>query len=83
MTPIVGIPAVAGIPTHPDYKGMFSMDSVLAAIRGICNMDAAEVERVQAQVREEYKWYFLQSHAADGFAFDEKQGSYSVEPYED
>src|ERR1700684_4261494 len=68
MTPIVGIPAAAGIPTHPDYKGMFSMDSVLAAIRGICNMDAAEVERVQAQVREEYKWHLMKSKEATAWS---------------
>ena len=81
--PIVGIPAVAGIPTHSEFKGMSSNVSVLAALREVCNRDPAEAERVQALVREEFERYITQGRAAVGFAFDETQGSYIVEPYED
>ena len=104
---IVGIPAVAGIPTRtgwvclvyrcfsPEFlsrhrKRMLSRDSdglcaapVPAAIGQICNTDRAEAERVQAKVREQFQTYITQGRAAVGFAFDEKQGRYLVEPYED
>ena len=130
---IVGIPAVAGIPTHmgcvcfayrcfsPEFlsrhrKRMLPRDldrlvagwwvrssrvrdllgsrrctpepnpasiSIPAAIRQICNTDCAEAERVQARVREQFQRYITQGHAAVRFAFDDLQGRYIVEPYED
>ena len=57
--------------------------SIPAAIRQICNTDLAEAERVQTQVRDRFQRYITQGHAAVGLAFGEKQGSYTVEPYED
>jgi hypothetical protein len=83
MMPIVGIPAPAGIPAHPEFKAMSSSVSVRAAIRENCNIDPAEAEKVQARVREQFERCNTQGQAAVGFAFDEKQGRYIVEPYED
>jgi predicted GNAT superfamily acetyltransferase len=57
--------------------------AVPAAIREICSTDPAEAARVQAQVREQFQRHITQGHAAVGFAFDEMQGSYILEPYED
>ena len=57
--------------------------SIPAGIRQICDTKPAEAEGVQARVREEFQRYIAQGHAAVGFAMDEKQGSYIVEPYED
>lgn len=130
---IVGIPAVAGIPTHtgcvcfvcrffsPEFLSrhrkhvlprgpdrlvaewwicssrvrdllgssgalqnqMGRVFSIPAALRQICSTDPAEAERVQAKVREQFQRYITRGNPAVGFAFDEKQGSYIVEPYED
>jgi predicted GNAT superfamily acetyltransferase len=57
--------------------------SIPAAIRQICNTDPADAARVQARVREQFQRYITQGHAAVGLAVGEKQGSYTVEPYED
>ena len=57
--------------------------SIPAAIREICGSDPVEAQRVQARVHEEFERHITQGHAAVGFAFDEMQGSYIVEPYED
>jgi predicted GNAT superfamily acetyltransferase len=57
--------------------------SIPAALRQICSTDPAEAERVQAKVREQFQRYITRGNPAVGFAFDEKQGSYIVEPYED
>ena len=80
---MVGIPVAAGIPTGPEHKRTSRSVTVLAAIREICNADPAKAERVQARVREESERLIARDYAAVGFAFDEEQGSYIVEPYED
>jgi len=49
----------------------------------ICNTVPAEAERVPARIREQFQTKITQGQAAVGFAFDERLGSYIVEPYED
>jgi predicted GNAT superfamily acetyltransferase len=54
-----------------------------AAIRKICSSDPPEAEKIQSRVREQFERHIADDRAAVGFEFDERQGSYVLEPYED
>jgi predicted GNAT superfamily acetyltransferase len=57
--------------------------SIPASIRQICETDAAEAEKIQKRVREQFQQHTANGEAAVGFEFDEKQASYLLENYED
>lgn len=57
--------------------------SIPVAIRQICSSNPSEAEKIQSRVREQFARQMAGSRAAVGFEFDERQGSYLLEPYED
>jgi predicted GNAT superfamily acetyltransferase len=57
--------------------------SIPVAIRQICGSNAPEAEKIQSRVREQFERHIADGRAAVGFEFDEQQGSYVLEPYED
>jgi predicted GNAT superfamily acetyltransferase len=57
--------------------------SLPANIREICANDVSRAEEIQARMREQLEEQFAAGRAAVGFEFDESQGSYLLEPYED
>jgi predicted GNAT superfamily acetyltransferase len=57
--------------------------SIPVTIRQICSNDPAQAEKIQSRVREQFGMYIAASQAAVGFEFDEQQGNYLLEPYED
>jgi predicted GNAT superfamily acetyltransferase len=57
--------------------------SLPSTIREICSTDADAAEKIQARIREQFERNFAEGRAAIGFEFDEQQGSYILEPYED
>lgn len=57
--------------------------TIPAGIRGLCKTDPKEAERIQSRVREQFQQYLANGLAAVGFEFDDKEGSYLLEPYED
>ena len=88
---IVGISAVAGIPTHLGCDCFtfhcFSPEFLSRCRKWMLPMDpdrlVAQLWIRPSQVREQSQRSITQGHAAVGFAFDEKQGRYIVKPYED
>jgi predicted GNAT superfamily acetyltransferase len=56
--------------------------SIPLTIREICANDAAQAESVQSRVREQFEMFFASGYAAVGFKFDEQEGNYLLEPYE-
>jgi predicted GNAT superfamily acetyltransferase len=57
--------------------------SIPVAIRQICSDHPPQAEKIQSCVREQFETYIAEGLAAVGFEFDEQQGSYLLEPYED
>jgi len=57
--------------------------SIPAAIRQIGESDPLEAEKIQSRVREQFETHISAGRAAVGFEFDERQGTYILEPYED
>jgi predicted GNAT superfamily acetyltransferase len=57
--------------------------SIPGTLRGLCNSDPLEAEKIQSQVREQFEKHIAAGRAAVGFEFDEQQGSYLLEHYED
>jgi predicted GNAT superfamily acetyltransferase len=57
--------------------------TIPVAIRQICSNDPPQAEKIQSRVREQFGMYIAAGQAAVGFEFDEHQGNYLLEPYED
>jgi predicted GNAT superfamily acetyltransferase len=57
--------------------------SIPVAIRQICSTDPPEAKRIQSRIREQFERHFADGSAAVGFEFDEQEGSYVLQPYED
>ncbi|MGB2591531.1 MAG: GNAT family N-acetyltransferase [Candidatus Acidiferrum sp.] len=57
--------------------------AIPAAIREICRDDAERAEKIQAEARGEFLTSIASGRAAIGFEFNEEQGTYLLEPYED
>jgi predicted GNAT superfamily acetyltransferase len=57
--------------------------SIPAGIRGICRDDPRTAERIQTKFREQFLANIASGRAAVGFEFNEVQGTYLLEPYED
>jgi predicted GNAT superfamily acetyltransferase len=53
-----------------------------AGIQRISSTDPAEAEKIQTQVREQFEEHIANRRAVVGFDFDEQQGSYLMESYE-
>lgn len=51
-------------------------------IREICANDPAQAESIQSRVREQFEMLLAAGHAAVGFTFDQQEGNYLLEPYE-
>jgi predicted GNAT superfamily acetyltransferase len=56
--------------------------SLPVTIREICANDPAQAEIIQSKVREQFEMLFAAGHAAVGFKFDDREGNYLLEPYE-
>jgi predicted GNAT superfamily acetyltransferase len=54
-----------------------------AGIRGICRDEPLRAEKIQTKVREQFSEHIANGRAAVGFEFNEEQGTYLLEPYED
>jgi predicted GNAT superfamily acetyltransferase len=54
-----------------------------ADIRQICREDPIAAEQIQTRVREQFAASIADGRAAVGFEFDEVQGTYLLERYED
>ena len=65
------------------YRGFSTRISIPVAIRQICSNDPAQAEKIQSRVREQFEAYIAEGQAAVGLEFDQLQGSYLLEPYED
>lgn len=52
-------------------------------IREICRDEPLAAEKIQSTVRERFLTAIASGHAAVGFEFNEEQGTYLLEPYED
>ena len=57
--------------------------SIPAEIRQICSGNPVEAENIQTRVRRQFEEHTAGGLTAVGFEFDEQQGSYVLEPYED
>jgi predicted GNAT superfamily acetyltransferase len=57
--------------------------SIPSGIRQISSTNPAEAEKIQTGVRKGFEKNISEGRAAVGFEFDEQQGSYILEPYED
>jgi predicted GNAT superfamily acetyltransferase len=57
--------------------------SIPREIRNICSDNPVEAARIQIQVRRQFEQHIAGGLAAVGFEFDEHQGSFMLEPYED
>jgi len=57
--------------------------SIPAGIREICSGNPLEAEKIQGRVRQQFEIQISEGRAAVGFEFDEHQGSYVLERYED
>jgi predicted GNAT superfamily acetyltransferase len=57
--------------------------SIPTGIREISSNEPIEAEKIQLRVREQFERHIAEGHAAVGFEFDQQQGSYVLEPYED
>jgi predicted GNAT superfamily acetyltransferase len=54
-----------------------------AGIRAICQNEPLSAEEIQTKVREQFLANIANGRAAVGFEFNEEQGTYLLEPYED
>ena len=54
-----------------------------AGIRAICRDEPLSAEKIQTKVREQFLANIANGRAAVGFEFNEEQGTYLLEPYED
>jgi len=57
--------------------------AIPVGIRGICRDEPQLGEKIQAKVREQFVANVSEGRAAVGFEFNEEQGTYLLEPYED
>jgi predicted GNAT superfamily acetyltransferase len=57
--------------------------SLPSTIRQICGSNPEEAEKIQLRVRAQFEKHIANGRAAVGFEFDEQQGDYVLEPYED
>jgi predicted GNAT superfamily acetyltransferase len=57
--------------------------AIPAGIRGICRDEPLLAEKIQTRVREQFLADIANGRAAVGFEFNEEQGTYLLEPYED
>jgi predicted GNAT superfamily acetyltransferase len=57
--------------------------AIPAGIRSICRDDPRSAEKIQAKFREQFSASIANGRAAVGFEFNEQQGTYLLEPYED
>jgi len=57
--------------------------AIPARIRGICRDEPLLAEKIQTNVREQFLKNIANGRAAVGFEFNEGQGTYLLEPYED
>ena len=57
--------------------------AIPADIRDICKNNPVAAEKIQSQVREQFEQSISGGLGAVGFEFDQQQGSYVLEPYED
>jgi len=57
--------------------------SLPSAMRQICASNPREAEKIQSRIRAQFERQFANGCAAVGFEFDEQQGHYLLEPYED
>ncbi len=56
--------------------------SIRVAIHEMCGSDPRGAEKIQSRVREQFERHIAGGCASVGFEFDEQQGSYVMEPYE-
>lgn len=69
---------------RPRAKGTASLRiAIPVGIRGICRDEPQLGEKIQARVREQFVANIREGRAAVGFEFNEEQGTYLLEPYED
>ncbi|HWO37330.1 MAG TPA: hypothetical protein VNO32_51800 [Candidatus Acidoferrum sp.] len=54
-----------------------------AGIRGFCQDEPQRAEKIQTKIREQFSAHIANGRAAVGFEFNEEQGAYLLEPYED
>jgi len=52
-------------------------------IRGICQEEPQRAEEIQTKIRQQFSAHIANGRAAVGFEFNEEQGTYLLEPYED
>jgi predicted GNAT superfamily acetyltransferase len=57
--------------------------AIPAGIRVICRDQPLSAEKIQTKVREQFLANIANGRAAVGFEFNEEQGTYLLEPYED
>jgi predicted GNAT superfamily acetyltransferase len=57
--------------------------AIPAGIRAICRDDPQSAEKIQTKLREQFLANIASGCAAVGFEFNEEQGTYLLEPYED
>jgi predicted GNAT superfamily acetyltransferase len=57
--------------------------AIPAGIRGICRDEPLLAQQIQTKVREQFQANIAKGRAAVGFEFNEEQGTYLLEPYED
>jgi predicted GNAT superfamily acetyltransferase len=63
-------------------SGSRTQISIPVSIREICANDPAQAESIQSRVREQFEMLFAAGQAAVGFTFNEQEGNYLLEPYE-
>jgi predicted GNAT superfamily acetyltransferase len=68
---------------HGVQNGVCERIALPTAIREICRTSPDKAEIIQRQVRTQFDSLISRGYAAVGFEFDENQGSYILEPYED
>lgn len=57
--------------------------SIPSAIRDICRNDPRAAETIQSSVREQFSSHFANGFAAVAFEWNQRDGTYVLEPYED
>jgi predicted GNAT superfamily acetyltransferase len=57
--------------------------SIPVGIRGMCRDEPQVGEKIQKEIREQFLANIANGRAAVGFRFNEEQGTYLLEPYED
>jgi Uncharacterized conserved protein len=68
------------LPAPADSAARISLPST---IRELCVSNPEEAEKIQSRVRAQFEKHIANGRAAVGFEFDEQQGNYLLEPYED